>query len=247
MTLPAEPPRSIDTALKTGDSGWAVFGLQKCLNFVNGSTLVADGAFGTVTEGAVASYQKRMSLLADGIAGPKTQLAACQHLCAVTFINGAPNGLGLGMVEGEGGYYFGAVNWGVTGGVDCGVVQERVVGPPFSSVNLRHAFNAPESLKGALITVTERAKGYAVHSWAKFSWERQLRCAIMAHNWPVAALSIAKTGKCPHPDSTDGWWPRTLEFPDGTLVRTRWDWCQWYAMGGPHGEARIPRYVTRWS
>lgn len=247
MTLGMLPPSATDTSLKKGESSWGVYGLQKALNFANQAGLTTDGVFGMLTESAVGSWQRRMSLTIDGIAGPKTQQSVSLFLCEAVLIADIPRGLPRGIVEGEGGYYFGAVNWMSAHGVDCGIVQERVGGPPFALDNLRHAFDAPKSLAAALIILRERAATeYATYAWASVSWERQLRCGIMAHNWPAGALSIAKTGRCSNPDSTEGWWPDGLQFPDGALVRTRWEWCQWYAMGGPHGPARIPRYVVSW-
>jgi hypothetical protein len=69
----------------------------------------------------------------------------------------------------------------------------------------------------------------------------------MAHNWPAGAATIAKTGKCSSPDAPCTWSPPSARFPDGTPVRTRWDWCQFYAMSGPHGEGAVTKYVTDWS
>jgi hypothetical protein len=58
--------------LKHGDKGQAVIDLQNALN-KQGAQLRLDGIYGDATEKAVKAYQLRTGLVADGIAGPKTQ------------------------------------------------------------------------------------------------------------------------------------------------------------------------------
>lgn len=61
-----------DIYLKLGDSGAQVKTMQNrliALGYISGS---ADGEFGSTTEAAVISFQKRNSIYADGIAGPST-------------------------------------------------------------------------------------------------------------------------------------------------------------------------------
>lgn len=60
--------------LKKGDKGEAVKELQLLL-IEAGAYLVADGIFGEGTEKAVAQFQRKSKLYADGIAGPKTMQA----------------------------------------------------------------------------------------------------------------------------------------------------------------------------
>jgi hypothetical protein len=57
--------------LKIGDSGIAVTALQQHLVQL-GYPVNVDGDFGSATEHAVRSFQYRMGLLPDGIAGPNT-------------------------------------------------------------------------------------------------------------------------------------------------------------------------------
>ncbi|MFV2945251.1 N-acetylmuramidase domain-containing protein [Pseudomonas japonica] len=57
--------------LRHGDRSQAVRDLQRKLN-AQGAKLVDDGHFGDATENAVAAYQRRVGLVDDGIAGPKT-------------------------------------------------------------------------------------------------------------------------------------------------------------------------------
>ena len=38
-----------------------------------------------------------------------------------------------------------------------------------------------------------------------------------------------------------------VKFPDGaSSSETRIEWCEFYALAGPHGEARMAKYVERW-
>ena len=69
------------TTLRHGDRSQAVLMLQKGLNLA-GATLFADGHFGAATEAAVRAYQLKVGLVADGIAGPKTQAAIAGADCA---------------------------------------------------------------------------------------------------------------------------------------------------------------------
>ncbi|WP_095159188.1 N-acetylmuramidase family protein [Pseudomonas sp. Irchel 3E13] len=57
--------------LRHGDRSQAVRDLQRKLNS-QGAKLVDDGHFGDETEKALAAYQRRVGLVDDGVAGPKT-------------------------------------------------------------------------------------------------------------------------------------------------------------------------------
>ncbi|HQR50757.1 MAG TPA: peptidoglycan-binding protein [Methylophilaceae bacterium] len=61
--------------LKEGDSGKKVIKLQKRLQALGFSPGNIDGEFGPATRAAVIAFQKSEGLLADGIAGPRTQTA----------------------------------------------------------------------------------------------------------------------------------------------------------------------------
>ncbi len=60
------------TTLRHGDRSQAVRILQKNLNN-HGAQLTVDGDYGDATETAVRAHQLKVGLVADGIAGPKTQ------------------------------------------------------------------------------------------------------------------------------------------------------------------------------
>jgi hypothetical protein len=67
--------------LSHGDRSQAVLQLQKALN-AHGAKLFPDGDFGDATETAVRAYQLKVGLVADGIAGPKTQTALAGADCS---------------------------------------------------------------------------------------------------------------------------------------------------------------------
>lgn len=86
------------TTLRHGDRGQAVLQLQKQLN-AQGAKLFADGDFGAKTEAAVRAYQRKVGLVADGIAGPKTLAALagadCRHLLRNATLVAAAERLGV--------------------------------------------------------------------------------------------------------------------------------------------------------
>jgi putative chitinase len=62
-------------ALRIGDTGRAVEALQSALKERGFDPGLVDGAFGAGTEAAVLAFQRSEGLLADGVAGPRTQAA----------------------------------------------------------------------------------------------------------------------------------------------------------------------------
>jgi hypothetical protein len=247
VSLPSTPNRAIPYVIKEGDSGWPVYGLQRMLNG-HGVKIASDGDFGPATEKKTKEAQKRLKLTQDGIAGPKTQASLCVELANETTIHGLPVGLSRSVMEGESGYFLGAVNWSVIGGVDCGVVQQRVLGPVFSPTIMMDAFDPNKSLVRSMHLLDERAETYFDRPGVVRRQDRleySIRLGLLAHNWPWAAQQLADG----HPLSTTKeatWVPAGLKFPDGTPVHSYADWSQFYAMGGPHGEAKMTRYVRTW-
>lgn len=69
------------TTLRHGDRSQAVLILQKNLNRY-GANLVPDGHYGDATEIAVRAYQLKVGLVADGVAGTKTQSSLAGGDCA---------------------------------------------------------------------------------------------------------------------------------------------------------------------
>ena len=69
------------TTLRHGDRSQAVLILQKNLNR-QGANLMPDGHYGDATEAAVRAYQLKVGLVADGVAGTKTQASLAGGDCA---------------------------------------------------------------------------------------------------------------------------------------------------------------------
>ena len=246
MTLPSAPNRRTPSSLKEGDKGWPVYGLQTGLDAV-GYALDADGDFGPATKSAVRNFQRRNKLTVDGVPGIRTQAKIVALIDKETHDrhrNKLPTGLLRGFAESEGGNNLGAVNWEVPGGVDCGVVQIRVYGPPYKQSELSNAYNPAISMERVAVTFQGRVTSYKLMNYAKGQGTKYAqRCAALAWNWPYAAEQYAKYGKLPNPGKTAEW-AKGIKFPDGAPVVTWKDWAEFYAMGGRHGEGRVTRYVV---
>ncbi|NWC97352.1 DUF3380 domain-containing protein [Pseudomonas sp. P7779] len=90
------------TTLRHGDRSQAVLMLQKNLN-KHGANLVPDGDYGDATEAAVRAYQVKVGLVADGVAGNKTQTSLAGGDCAQLLRNNdlvtAAEGLGVPLAS----------------------------------------------------------------------------------------------------------------------------------------------------
>lgn len=246
MTLPASPNQTIPLTIKRGQTGWPVFALQRALASA-GARLAADGDFGPVTESVVTDYQRAHALVADGLAGPKTQQSLCERVARD--VGGLPTGLGRSIIDGESSYLLGAVNWSVAGGVDCGIIQRRVVGPPFDLAALKAAYDPSGSLAKALEELAQRAAAYRDAPGVRTRPDRgeyAYRLALLAHNWPWAAGELA-AGRALSTTKEATWATAIgVRFPDGQRVFSYRDWAEFYALGGSHGPARMARFVTAW-
>lgn len=254
--LPESPNRAIPASLRRGDSGWPVLALQSALLTETEVGIRVDGDFGPATEGVVRTWQRANGLVVDGIAGIKTQRSLVESVAEGIHIPGVPPGLARGLMEGESGFYLGAVNWTVPGGVDCGVMQRRVY-TPFSPSRLQAAYKPFQAIRTSMLEMQARANvfldtieayhvrtGVALVSEAKrgeYAW----RLATLAHNWPWAAQQLAQ-GAMVSTTKLATWAPASARFPDGAPVRTQREWCEFYALGGRHGEGRMTKYVTVW-
>lgn len=255
MALPVSPPSPSVAGLpvKLGSSGWPTYAVQGALGSA-GLPVVQDGDFGPKTETAVRAFQRSKHLDVDGRVGPATSRALVSVVCGRVerSVPDMPDGLAEGMAAGEGGNNLYAVNWSVLGGVDCGLWQWRVYGPPYQQSAMEQAFSPHRAGMRAAMDFLSRRDAFLAEAWVGSSRERAGRCALMAHNWPAGAASIARYGTCSMPNESCSWVPRdsmgrsVVRFPDGYRVETRWDWCQFYAMGGPHGSGVIVRNVTHW-
>lgn len=247
MTLPRSPNRTTPASIRDGDEGWPVYALQRAL-CAHGKAIASDGDFGPNTKSKVKDAQRRLGLTADGIAGPKTQTALCVELADDLSIHGLPSGLARSLMEGESGYFLGAVNWSVAGGVDVSVMQRRVFGPPYSPTILMDAYDPMGAIRWSLNLLDRRAQDFYDSPGVRRRSDRleySIRLALLAHNWPWAAGELA-AGRALSTTKPATWVPKGLKFPDGGSVISYSDWAQFYALGGRHGEARMTKYVKRW-
>jgi peptidoglycan hydrolase-like protein with peptidoglycan-binding domain len=248
MALPSAPNKVIPSSTRKGDSGWPVFALQCGLDTL-GYSLDADGSFGPATDEAVRHFQKDNKLIVDGIAGSASQQRVTLLIDARTHERHRelPVGLLRGFAETEGGNNLGAVNWNIAGGVDCGVVQIRVYGPPYDRTAMMNAFDPGKAMERVALTFKGRVDSNRSLPYAKRqSLEFSQRCAALSWNWPYAAEQYAKYGKLPSPSQNATWaviQGQRVKFPDGSPVMTWKDWAEFYALGGKHGEGRVTRFV----
>jgi len=248
VSFPPTPNQVTQAVIKRGDDGWPVYAVQRALA-ATGRSVTADGDFGSKTEAKVKAAQKDLGLTADGIAGPKTQRAMCIEVADGLTIHGLPSGLARSLMEGESGYYLSAVNWSIKGGVDCGPMQHRVFGPPYSPQVMFDSYDIDHATRWALNTLDQRAETYFDMPAVKRrsdALEYSIRLGLLAHNWPWAAQELA-SGRTLSATKEATWVPKGLKFDDGTAVHSYRDWAQFYAMGGPHGEARMTKYVRSWT
>lgn len=259
--LPSSPPAKTVVTTDSTVTGWAVYAVQAALNSLRVAfpsrgaswpSLDEDGAFGPQTTEAVKRFQTWAALDPDGRVGPKTQMTICKLLDERVHAlrSQVPQGLIRGLAEGEGGNYIAAVNHNVPGGVDCGVMQYRCYGPPFEAAPMRMAFDPLAAMLAAADAFAQRTDSFMSQAGVKGRNDRAefaKRLAVLAHNWPAGAADIAKDGVLTRPSDLATWVGAGTRFPDGHMVTTRLDWVQFYALGGPHGEGRMTRYVTDWS
>jgi hypothetical protein len=210
MTLPANPPRydswaGIVASIKFGERGWRAYALQTGLQ-EDGNGITADGIFGKQTQAAVIAFQRRHTLTADGIAGPATQAMILKSASRLvhTRVPRLPDGVLAGLANAEGANVLAATNWTQPGGVDCGPVQHRVYGPPYSMDALRLAFDPVEAFSYAATTLLNRTDSYQAHR-ASLSFAEALRLAVLAHNAPFMAEQIVKYGHLLTPDEIARW------------------------------------------
>lgn len=212
MSLPAAPPARSEATLpvRNGSSGWPVYALQCALVDAYNQALQRDGAFGPATDLALRKIQRDHGLAADGVAGPKTWLVISDGVCRRVgrMVTQVPVVIIKGFARGEGGNHGAAVNDTIKGGVDCGLFQRRVVGPPYNPEALRIAFSPVSAGAASMRLLADRAAGYrTIHPRCPYD---RLQLAVGAHNWPWAADQYFRYGKLPNPGAKATWVPASL-------------------------------------
>jgi hypothetical protein len=131
-----------------------------------------------------------------------------------------PKGLLEGQINLESGGYLAAVNSSVPGGLDLGLTQRRVYGPPYIEGAVMQAMDPIGSVSLSAANLWERAATYSTpHSLCPFNrWE----LAVLAHNWPVAADQFDRYGRLLSPNKLATWAPQSLQ-------PITWDgWAHYY-------------------
>lgn len=223
-------PRTTKYGFKYRDVHIGVWALQRFLNRIGKGPLAEDGVFGRGTENAIKDYQRAVGATVDGIVGPETQARIVRSLI-VRAPNGdlIPKGLLEGQINAESGRLLAAVNWSVPGGVDVGLTQRRVYGPPFDTDKVIAAFDPQANVDRAAIDLYARYLTYrrrAPQHAREYSW----RLAALAHNWPYAAELLSKGGTLSTTKRAT-WAPAGTKFADGSPVLSYRDWAEFYALG----------------
>lgn len=204
--IPYLPPAgSYRYSLKEGMRGHEVYALQVLLNqLTTGATqLTEDGVFGSLTASKVRGMQKTDRLVIDGVAGPATQKALARRALkklAKSPLGYMPAGLMEGLIVGESGYIIGCVNDSISGGIDAGLIQDRVYTSEYqSTARWRVAFGYESILAAAgdIVAFYEKAK-----ATKRFTDRRCWELAVLNHNWPYGADQLLKGNKLSTADAT---------------------------------------------
>jgi peptidoglycan hydrolase-like protein with peptidoglycan-binding domain len=240
MSIFTSPPRTTKHSFRRGDVHLGVWALQRFLNVVYAGKmpfLAEDGVFGRDTDTAVKKYQADVGAYPDGVVGPITQSRIVRS-CVVRAPSGPslPVGLVEGIIDGESSRLIAAVNANGTGGIDLGLTQRRVYGPPFDTAKVKAAMNPLSNVAYSVMNVDKTGvyDRYKVYSSRLGTGEYAWRVATLAHNWPWAATELSygrrlsATKLATWAQRPDGSWPK---FADGAPVKTYADWARFYAIG----------------
>lgn len=211
--------------IKEGAQGWTAFALQRAVG------VTSDGDFGPQTKAALISWQGAHGLTADGVAGPATQNKILDVI-GVTVARESP-GLDSRVLPGfankEGANILAATNPytppGSDPGVDCGPVQWRQYGPPFSIDSLKAAFDTRVAFRYAANILVSRMANYKLRR-PSLSTQRRLELAVLAHNAPFLAEQFVRNGRLSTPWALAVW----TRKPDGGHY-THAEWSVVYPAG----------------
>jgi peptidoglycan hydrolase-like protein with peptidoglycan-binding domain len=221
MSLFSNPPTTTKSSFRRGDTHLGVWAIQRLLNTVYAgkmTPLVEDGAFGAGTDTTVRKYQADVGIVSDGIVGQQTQQRMTRSvIIRVPYGADLPKGLLEGQINLESGGYLAAVNASVAGGLDLGLTQRRVYGPPYSEASVMQAMDPLGSVTLSAANLWTNADKYRnAHLGCPFNrWE----LAVLSHNWPVAAEQFFKYGHLLSPNNLATWAPRPMTWNE---------WCHYY-------------------
>lgn len=228
MSIFTEPPRSTKVSFRRGDTHIGVWGIQRFLNKTFDVKLAEDGVFGFDTEREVKHYQRVKGVMVDGIVGPQTQsLIVRSTIVRAPYGVELPKGLLEGIIQAESGRLIAAANSQGAGGIDLGLTQRRVYGPPFHPELVKAAIDPYSNVARSVLELRKRYQDYASRL---ISTEYCWRIAALAHNWPWGAEELGQA----RPLSTTKkatWVPAFVKFDDGAPVISYREWGEWYAIG----------------
>ena len=190
--------------IKEGVTGWPAFALQRAV----GAT--PDGAFGPKTKAALVTWQKANGLVSDGVAGPATQNKILDKLGSeiASEFPGLDSRVLPGFANKEGANILAATNsytpQGSQPGVDCGPVQWRQYGPPFTISGLKSAFDTRLAFRYAADILIKRMNDYKQRR-PTLSTGRRLELAVLAHNAPFLSEQVVRNGRLTTPNAEAGW------------------------------------------
>lgn len=233
------PARTYRRTLKLGMDGHDVWALQLFL-VAAGSDIATDGVFGPLTLAAVKAFQKKRALTVDGIAGLMTQRSVARLVGGpYASAQKLPANLLSSIAENESSWALGCVNWDSSGGVDSGIIQDRVEweSSPTEIAESRwvEAFG-PSSLDRTARELRSRHDRFYGKPGAKThqaAWE----LAVLYHNWPWGATELLNGRALSEEPEPEGEWPTKLGISSVTSYA---DWARWYIQ-------KSTALVTNWT
>lgn len=230
------PPSTTQVTFKKGMTHIGVWAIQRCLNsftdWNEGKRLAEDGEFGEGTEAWIKAYQDEVGLTPDGIVGPATQARMAKSCRYRADPNGTlPKGLIDGLIAGESGGLIAAVNTQVSGGIDCGYTQRRILSP-YTEEETAEAFDSLFQVKRFAEEFKDKFNQFSTYPAVKARADRTeyaWRLAALNHNWPYGAAELAAGRVLSTRTAT--WVHPSTKFTDGAAVTTYRDWASFYAIG----------------
>lgn len=235
MTLPSSPPiyrtwTELIAPIRFGEgsplhgwtnASWRVYALQTGLRTV-GRLTEPDGVFGNHTLEQVKAFQTNRGLDPDGIAGQITQRALVRRSAERlhdTFFPRIPEGMLFGIAIKETSGFIGATNDFDPSpsdlGCDCGVIQRRVKGPPYSMTTLLKAFDVAEAIIWGAVDDgggdPGKMKGYLprydrlAKAQSQLSELTKRKAVIIAHNAPFLYEQFVDFGRLRTPNELATW------------------------------------------
>jgi hypothetical protein len=173
-----------------------------------------------------------------------------------------PDNLLHGLSSGESSYCLACVSDNITDGVrwsaDLGAFQNNLTTSQMNDESLvKRSFDVRYMTSNTAVKIMNQFETFLNQPGCAGNAERAWRCAAYYHNRPSDASYLAS-----HPNWDTGlpreWYqdwswlmglPYEIKLPDGTRLRSRWDWARFYAIGwGEHDwNGLVCQYVKNWA